>query len=145
MNRKEFVKNAVITSASFFIAKDLLAKPKGPIYGHNEKKYRLDTKWGSLNPEKKPVNDCHEMVKDSKGRILLLTNETKNNIIIYNKSGRLISTWGTEFPGAHGLTVQHDGKSDYLFITDTDKHQVYKTSMDGKIIFTIKRNFFIAT
>ncbi|MCX6299608.1 MAG: 6-bladed beta-propeller [Bacteroidetes bacterium] len=137
MNRKEFVKNAVITSASFFIAKDLLAKPKGPIYGHNEKKYRLDTKWGSLNPEKTPVNDCHEMVQDSKGRILLLTNETKNNIIIYNKSGRLISTWGNEFPGAHGLTLQKTGKDDLLFITDTKRNQVFKTTIEGKIIFTI--------
>ena len=72
-----------------------------------------------------------------KGRILLLTNETKNNIIIYNKSGRLIDTWGKVFPGAHGLTIQHNGKEDFLFITDTVKHQVYKTTIDGKILLTI--------
>jgi sugar lactone lactonase YvrE len=58
-------------------------------------------------------------------------------VIVYDKKGKLIESWGHEFPGAHGLTVQHDGKNDYLFITDTDKHQVYKTTMDGKIIFTI--------
>lgn len=137
MNRKEFVKNTVLYSAGFFIAKDLLAKPKGPVYGHNEMRYRLDTKWGTLNPEKTPVNDCHEMVQDSKGHILLLTNETKNNMIIYNKSGKLIRTWGTEFPGAHGLTIQKTGKEDLLFITDTKRHQVFKTTMDGKILLTL--------
>jgi hypothetical protein len=77
------------------------------------------------------------MIQDSKCRIVLLTNETKNNIIIYNKSGRLIDTWGSEFPGAHGLTLQQNGKEDFLFITDTNKHQVYKTTIDGKILLTI--------
>ncbi len=38
---------------------------------------------------------------------------------------------------AHGLTVQHTGKEDFLFITDTNTHQVYKTTIDGKIIFSI--------
>ncbi len=42
---------------------------------------------GALDAAKYPVNDCHEMVEDSRGRILLLTNETKNNVLVYNKSG----------------------------------------------------------
>ena len=137
MNRKKFIQTSALAGASFFITKDLLAKPKGPVYGHNDKKYFLDTKWGTLNTDKTPVNDCHEMVQDSKGHIVLLTNETKNNIIIYNKSGKLKGSWGTEFPGAHGLSIQKTGKEDFLFITDTNRHQVYKTTMDGKILFTI--------
>ncbi len=137
MNRKKFIQTSALAGASFFITKGLLAKPKGPVYGHNDKKYFLDTKWGTLNTDKTPVNDCHEMVQDSKGHIVLLTNETKNNIIIYNKSGKLKGSWGTEFPGAHGLSIQKTGKEDFLFITDTNRHQVYKTTMDGKILFTI--------
>ena len=78
------------------------------------------------------------MVQDSKGRILLLTNETWNNVIAYNKSGQLMDSWGTKFPGAHGLTIQQNGKEDFLFITDTVKHQVYKTTSKGKILFTIE-------
>ena len=74
----------------------------------------MDTKWGTLNTDKTPVNDCHEMVQDSKGHIILLTNETKNNIIIYNKSGKLKGSWGNEFPGAHGLSIQKTGKEDFL-------------------------------
>ncbi|NQU51595.1 MAG: 6-bladed beta-propeller [Bacteroidetes bacterium] len=137
MKRRSFLKASALSTAGVIVSKDLFSKNKGPIYGHNEMKFSLDNKWGDLNPEKTPVNDCHEMIQDVKGRILLLTNETKNNVIIYNKSGRLIDTWGTEFPGAHGLTVQHNGKEDFLFITDTNKHQVYKTTIDGKKILTI--------
>ncbi|QPH39187.1 NHL repeat-containing protein [Pedobacter endophyticus] len=137
MERRTFIKSTGLISASFFIAKDLLAKPKGPIYGHNEMRYRMDAKWGALNPLQHPVNDCHEMVQDSEGRIILLTNETKNNVLIYNKSGKLLSSWGHEFPGAHGLTLAKENGKDYLYITDTNRHQVYKTTVDGKILMTI--------
>ena len=137
MQRRNFIKQTAVFSGSFFIAKDLLAQNKGPVYGHNGMTYRMDKKWGELNPAKHPVNDCHEMVQDSKGRILLLTNETKNNVLVYNKSGRLLDSWGHEFPGAHGLTIHHAGGEDYLFITDTEKHQVFKTTHDGKILLTI--------
>jgi hypothetical protein len=99
--------------------------------------YTLDTSWSKADPAMNPVNDCHEMVQDSKGRILLLTNETKNNVLIYNKSGKLLDTWGHEFPGAHGLTLVNENGTEFLFITDTVKHQVYKTTMDGKILMTI--------
>lgn len=137
MNRKQFVKQAVLGGAGFLIAKDMFASAQETVYGHNEMRFKMNSAWGKLNPDQTPVNDCHEMVQDAKGRILLLTNETKNNVIIYNKSGKLISTWGTEFPGAHGLTIQKTGKEDFLFITDTNRHQVYKTTIDGKILFTI--------
>ena len=137
MERRSFIKNTILSTAGLFITADLFSKSKGPVYGHNEMTYRLNTKWGALNPEKTPVNDCHEMIQDIKGRIILLTNETKNNIIIYNKIGKLIDTWGKEFPGAHGLTLHNTGKEDFLFITDTNRHQVFKTTTDGKILLTI--------
>ncbi|TSD67300.1 6-bladed beta-propeller [Inquilinus sp. KBS0705] len=137
MERRSFIKQTALVSGSFFIAKDMLAKNEGPVYGHGNMRYRMDKDWSKADSQKNPVNDCHEMVQDAKGRILLLTNETKNNVLIYNKSGKLLDTWGTEFPGAHGLTLFNENGTDVLFITDTVKHQVYKTTIDGKILMTI--------
>jgi peptidylamidoglycolate lyase len=137
MERRKFIKQTTIVSASFFIAKDMMAKDKGPVYGHNNMRYRMDTAWSKADPKINPVNDCHEMVQDSKGRILLLTNETKNNVLIYSKSGKLLDTWGHDFPGAHGLTLVNENGTEFLFITDTVKHQVYKTTIDGKLLLTI--------
>ena len=94
MERRKFIKQSAVFTGSFFIAKDMLAKNDSPIYGHGNMRYRMDKAWSKADPMKNPVNDCHEMVQDSKGRILLLTNETKNNVLIYNKSGKLLSTWG---------------------------------------------------
>lgn len=137
MNRRKFVKNTAGFTAGLLITKDLFAKDKGPVYGHNGMRYTLDTSWGQLDSTKHPVKDCHEMVQDKKGRIILLTNETKNNVLIYNKSGKLLESWGNEFPGGHGLTLADENGTQFLYITDTEKHQVYKTTMSGKILLTI--------
>ncbi|HVW15279.1 MAG TPA: 6-bladed beta-propeller [Mucilaginibacter sp.] len=137
MERRTFIKQTALVSASFFIAKDLFAKNDGPIYGHGNMRYRMDNKWSKADPNINPVNDCHEMVQDKKGRILLLTNETKNNVLIYNTSGKLLGTWGHDFPGGHGLTLVNENGAEFLFITDIVKHQVYKTTIDGRILMTI--------
>ena len=105
------------------------------IFGQNEKRYKLDKEWVKADAVSLPVNDCHEMVQDAKGRIVLLTNETKNNVIFFDKKGKLLETWGHDFPGAHGLTLCGNDEQ-FLFITDTAKNQFYKTTIDGKIIST---------
>lgn len=137
MNRKKFIQQTGIISGGLLLNTGIQAKDKKPVFGHNGMQYSMDEKWGTLNTEKYPVKDCHEMVQDSKGRILLLTNETKNNVLVYNKSGKLLKSWGHEFPGAHGLTLDRANGEDFLFITDTNTHQVYKTTIDGKILMTI--------
>jgi peptidylamidoglycolate lyase len=147
MNRRNFLQQTSLIGAGVLATGALSATSKSatlnalhdakPVYGHNGMQYKMDTTWGALNPEKYPVNDCHEMVQDSRGRILLLTNETKNNILVYNKSGKLLKSWGHEFPGAHGLTLHKANGEDFLYITDTKKHQVYKTTIDGKLLLTI--------
>ncbi len=135
MHRRNFLKTASISTAG------MICQPPGiftsdPILGQ-QKRYRLDTAWSKTDVSRNPVNDCHEMVQDSKGRILLLTNETKNNVLIYDKKGRLLSTWGTEYPGAHGLTIFNENGTDVLFICDNNRHQVIKTSIDGRVLMTL--------
>jgi len=107
---------------------------KDLVIGHNSHQYKIDLNWGVLNQNQYPVKDCHEMVMDSKGRIVLLTNHTQNNVIIYDKKGNLQEVWGTDFPGAHGLTLQVENGEDCLYIADNERHEVIKTSIDGKII-----------
>ncbi len=104
------------------------------IVGHNSHRYKIDMSWGALNATAYPVNDCHEMVQDSKGRIILLTNHTKNNVIVYDKKGKLVEVWGTQFPGAHGLTLNVENGQDFLYISDNERHEVIKTTIDGKIV-----------
>nr|WP_301005362.1 6-bladed beta-propeller [Lunatimonas sp.] len=110
---------------------------KETILGHGSHRYRVIEGWGVLDAGKNPVNDCHEMVEDAKGRLFMLTNETKNNILVYDKSGKLLESWGTTYPGAHGLTLSNEGGEEFLFITDTSRNQVIKTDLKGKEVMKL--------
>src|ERR1700710_2300541 len=139
MNRRKFVIQSTMATGGLLTIPSLLKAGKNdPMkLGYNNKKYRINKDWGKLDFARYPVKDCHEMVQDSKGRILLLTNETKNNVIIYDKKGRLITTWGNEYPGAHGLTLFNENGAEVLFICDNSRHQVIKTSLDGRVLLTL--------
>ena len=126
----------VATVTPFYILKGK-SMQSNQIIGHGDFTYKVDASWGNLNPENTPVNNCHEMVMDSKGRLIMVTDEVKNNIIIYDKSGKLLDSWGHEFPGGHGLTLWNSGGEEFLFICDPNLGKVFKTTLDGKILLTI--------
>ncbi|MBM1104619.1 6-bladed beta-propeller [Aurantibacter crassamenti] len=108
--------------------------------GHGDFKYTVDREWGVQNPSKIPVNDCHEMELDSQGRIFMTTTgANNNNIIIYDKSGKVLDSWGNTFPGAHGLSIAGEGNDQFLLITDPETNTVTKTDLKGNIILRIKR------
>ena len=108
-----------------------------PIIGHHTHRYRVISDWGTLNPAITPVNDCHEMVIDSHGRIFLLTNEVRNNVLIYDRMGNLLGSWGTDYPGGHGLSISNENGEEFLFITDIERHQVIKTTLQGKVVMVL--------
>ncbi len=137
-SRRLFAKQAALATAAIAMPTALFGRKKDEvIIGHNSHRYRVVPNWGVLDAGKNPVNDCHEMVQDAKGRILLLTNETKNNVLIYDKSGKLLDTWGHDYIGGHGLTIANEGGEQFLFICDPDRHQVIKTDMTGRELLKI--------
>lgn len=140
--RRTFIKKTGAAVLAGAVAPTLIinktqAMKKETILGHGSHRYRVIEGWGVLDAGKNPVNDCHEMVEDAKGRLIMLTNETKNNIIIYDKSGKLLEAWGTTYPGAHGLTLSNEGGEEFLFITDTSRHQVIKTDLKGREVLKL--------
>ena len=120
MNRRNFIQQGSFAALGVTLAQQnahMINQEDPMVLGH-QKKYRLDTEWGKLDFSRYPVKDCHEMIQDKKGRIFLLTNETRNNVIIYSRKGKLLKTWGTEYPGAHGLTLSDENGDEFLFICD---------------------------
>ncbi|MDO8365957.1 MAG: 6-bladed beta-propeller [Saprospiraceae bacterium] len=136
MKRRDFLLNSSLGLAGAMLVPDILSKTD-TILGHNNKRYSINSRWSQADVSQYPVNDCHEMVQDQKGRILLLTNETRNNVIIYDKNGKLLDAWGTEYPGAHGLTLFNENGTDVLFICDNTRHQVIKATIDGRVLMTL--------
>ncbi len=141
-SRRDFIKKTTLASTALSIPSygfTILKKPeiKPQIIGHGDFKYKVHKEWGNLNPNITPIKNCHEMVLDSKGRLIMITDEIKNNIIIYDKSGKLIKTWGHEYKSGHGLTLFDEGGEDVLFITDPNSGTVIKTTVDGNILMEL--------
>ncbi|MEL6674149.1 MAG: 6-bladed beta-propeller [Bacteroidota bacterium] len=137
-SRREFLaRSATYSLGAIFIPKFLRAKKEWPLLGQGDFTYRVMPDWGLLNPSMTRVKDCHEMVQDKKGRLILFTNETANNILIFDKSGKLLHSWGKEYPGAHGLTLSEEGDEEFLYLTDHDRHQVIKTTLEGRVLMTL--------
>ncbi len=138
-NRREFLKVTAATGAALtFPVFNIISKPvlNDEIIGHGNFRYRVHKAWGNLDPQTTPVKNCHEMVMDKRGRLIMVTDETKNNIIIYDRSGKLLSTWGNEFPAGHGLTLFNEGEEQVLFISDNGG-RVVKTTLDGKLLMEL--------
>jgi hypothetical protein len=114
------------------------SKPKlsDTISGHGDFKYKVDKEWGSLYPTKTPVNNCDEMVMDSQGRLVMVGDDVHNNILIYDKSGKLLDSWSIRYKGGNGLSLWNDGEQDFLFIYDTDGAMI-KTTLDGRELMII--------
>lgn len=108
-------------------------RAQGAVLGQGAFRYRVVPGWGVLD-EKTPVKNCHGLARDAEGHIILLTDHVANNVIVYDKRGKLVSKWGTGFPGAHGLSLEREGSREVLYITDLVTHKVYKTTLDGQTL-----------
>ena len=140
-SRRTFLRNGTLAAASFCAWQGRLLGADDPeILGQGTHRYRAVPNWGVLG-NNTPVNDCHAMVQDKRGRLLLLTNESRNNVIIYDRAGKLLGSWGHDFPGAHGLTLVNENGEEFLFITDYARHQVFKTTIDGRVLMTLDAPF----
>ncbi|MGB2734087.1 MAG: 6-bladed beta-propeller, partial [Saprospiraceae bacterium] len=139
MNRKEFLSTSIKAVAVMPLFNILNSAPKlgEEILGHGKFKYRAHRAWGNLDPASVPVKNCHEMVMDAKGRLIMITDEVKNNILVYDQSGKLLDTWGHTYPGGHGLTLWNANGEEFLFICDPNLHQVFKTDLKGNQLLMI--------
>lgn len=105
----------------------------GALLGHGDFRYRPVPGWGVLDA-RTPVNHCHGLAQDRAGHIYLLTDHTANNVIVYDRQGRLVGKWGTDLPGAHGLSLVVEGGREVLYLTCTLTHRVRKTTLDGTVL-----------
>ncbi|QHT66299.1 twin-arginine translocation signal domain-containing protein [Rhodocytophaga rosea] len=155
-SRRTFIKQSTVAAGSLLLTSqfgfNIMGKATNPdneIIGHGEYRYKVNKQWGVLDPSKTPVFNCHEMVQDSKGRLIMINDEVKNNVLIYDKSGKLLDSWGTRYPGGHGLTLSAEGGEDFLFIADcgyflgkdnkwqAQAGEIVKTTTDGKMVFAL--------
>lgn len=132
MDRRKFNKTLLLFGALAPLHR--FVPKQETVIGHGDFRYRVDAGWCRANMQTHPVKDCHEMALDKRGRIFMTTNDTRNNILIFNKDGEVTGAWGTEYPGAHGLTLHDENGTEFLYITDYERHEVIKTTLEGRVV-----------
>ena len=130
-SRRNFLALGGATLASASMAR---AADNAPMaLGQGDFRYRIVPGWGVLD-DKTPVQNCHGISTDREGNIILLTDDVRNNFIVYDPSGKLLHKWGTEYPGAHGLSLVAEGEKEVLYFTDLKRHMFFKSTLDGQIL-----------
>ncbi len=133
MNRRTFLQNSALLGAGA-----LAGFRADPVIGNGNFRYRVNTRWCKAQAAEFPVKNCHEMAFDKQGRIFMTTDETKNNILVFNKDGVVVDAWGHNYPGAHGLTYHDENGAEMLYITDYERNQVVKTTLTGEVVRTFE-------
>lgn len=111
-----------------------IARADDEILGQGDFRYRVVNGWAAESLAKVAVKNGHAVAIDTKGRLLFLTDDPRNNVIILDrKTGDLLGHWTARMPGAHGmaLAMEPNGR-EVLFITDTALHEVRKLTLDGE-------------
>ena len=138
-SRRKFIKTGVLVAAvstvSYSFSNNLY---NDNIIGHGDFKFKLDKKWSSQDVSKHPVDHCHEMVIDKRNRLYMTTTHSKNNILVYNRDGKVLDSHDLNFTGAHGLTISDEGGEEFLYVTDPDNNKFCKTTLKGKKVFEFK-------
>jgi sugar lactone lactonase YvrE len=113
-----------------------------PVLGTGEHTYEVTHDWGQL-PADIQYGNTHGVCEDSQGRIyvhhtVFATSEKPDSMVIFDGDGKFIKSWGKEFKGgAHGLTIHREGTNEFLYLCDTKRGLVVKTTLGGEEVFTI--------
>lgn len=154
MQRRDFIKKATTTTAGAILPFTIWTRnhfrgAEGLIVGQGDFRYRVDRNWARTQWAGLPLLNCHEMVEDRQGRLIMVGDHTANNVIIFDRSGEVLDYWGTRFPCGHGLTLSAEGDEDFLLISDCGSHVdrkgrwrpqsggVYKTRINGDVLFQL--------
>ena len=115
---------------------------KKSVLGSGEHTYEVTHDWGDL-PADINYGNTHGVCEDSQGRIYIhhtvnAASEKPDSMVIFDADGKFIKSWGGEFKGgAHGLTIHRGGTNEFLYLCDTKRGLVVKTTLGGEEVFSL--------
>ncbi len=113
-----------------------------PVLGEGEYTYEVTHDWGEL-PANIKYGNTHSVCEDLQGRIYVFhtvnaASESSDSVVVFDAGGKFIKSWGKEFKGgAHGLHIHKEGSTEFLYLCDTRRGIVVKTTLDGEEVFTL--------
>jgi hypothetical protein len=127
---------------------------RAPVLGEGAYRYEAQHGWGQL-PAHIRWGNTHAVVEDAQGNIHVhhtvhATSESADTVVVFDRSGRFIRSWGRELRGvAHGLHIQREGSEEFLYLTanaanpkaapQPELHTVVlKTTLKGDVVWRVQ-------
>ncbi len=113
-----------------------------PVVGSGAHTFEVTHDWGEL-PSQISYGNTHGVCQDSNGHIYIhhtvnAVSESSDSMVVFDENGRFVKSWGKEFKGgAHGLHIRKEGSTEFLYLCDTKRGLVVKTTLNGEEVFTI--------
>jgi hypothetical protein len=140
------------TSAAATWSQPLRAAPdpaKDTVIGHGNHRYKVIKDWVAPGQGRHhPILNCHEMVQVKDGRLFMVGDHWDHQVLVFKPDGTILESWGSCWPGGHGLSLSTENGQEFLFITDSglwksgsggyrQTGRVTKTDLSGREIFSI--------
>jgi hypothetical protein len=140
------------TAAAATWTQTLRAAPdpkKDVVIGHGTHRYRVNKEWVPAGQGRHhPILNCHEMVQVKDGRLFMIGDHWDNQMLIFKPDGTILDSWGSVWPGGHGLTRVEENGEEFLLVTDSglwksgsggfrQTGRVTKIDLAGREIFSI--------
>lgn len=149
MHRRHFLQTlsagaagAVMTGPTILHASDKAGTRK-PIVGSGAHTYEVHHDWGEL-PAGLKYGNTHGVCEDAQGHIYIhhtvnAASESADTMVVFDPKGRFVRSWGKEFKGgAHGLHIRKEGRDEFLYLCDTKRAVVVKTTLKGEAVYTLE-------
>jgi hypothetical protein len=140
MTRRTFLSSAA--TAPIILGADDKSASKAPVLGSGNYTYEAIHDWGEL-PAGISYGNTHGVCEDSQGHIYIhhtvnAASESSDSMVVFDAKGKFVKSWGKDFKGgAHGLHIHKEGSTEYLYLCDTKRAIVVKTTLDGEEAFTL--------
>ncbi len=104
------------------------------VFGEGDYRYSVAEGWEQL-PVGLKYDDVAGVSVDSEDNVYLITRGGgPGRVIVYNRAGQFLGSWGEFTPRTHGITV---GPDDCVYCTDDGDHTIRKFTRDGKLLMTM--------
>jgi sugar lactone lactonase YvrE len=102
------------------------------IVGQGKFTYERDTSWGRREGGVPQFGVAQGLFGDSKDRVYVFVRSPAPEMLIFNRKGKLLDSWGFgRFKHPHGVWMNDE---DELYLTDRDTHLVTKWTTDGTFV-----------
>jgi hypothetical protein len=158
LTRRDFLKSAATaaTALALPLATTSAEEGKPARIGTGKHTYEAVPTWGQLPAGMKYGFGCGIIV-DSKDRVFVTSRSTSPCVAIFDRDGKLLETWSTDFADnvgytldqvqktAHCLYWSKEGNDEFIYWTENTNDpktrqfggRVYKTDLKGKVLYTI--------